>query len=60
MTWFEIHFQKSIQVTVGQWIVAGRKLLASKVLEIGEEALATMWARGDSQEEDSRSRARER
>lgn len=56
----EIPFQKSIQVTVGQWIVPGRKLLGPKVLEIGEEAPATMWARGDSQEKDSRSRARKR
>lgn len=49
MTRSELHFQKSIQVTVGQWTVPGRKLLGSKVLEIGEEAPATMWARGDSQ-----------
>ena len=34
---------------MGQWTVPGRKLLGSKVLEIGEEAPATMWARGDSQ-----------
>ena len=34
---------------MGQWTVPGRKLLGSKVLEIGEEAPATMLARGDSQ-----------
>ena len=41
---------------MGKWIVPGRK----KGLEIGAEALATMWARGDSQNKDSSSRARKR